>query len=48
MNFDEAKQFVQKRFLMIDEKLLYDALIYSDEDEVGLKKMMNSIIYITH
>lgn len=38
MNFDEAKQFVQKRFLMIDEKLLYDALIYSDEDEVGFEK----------
>lgn len=38
MNFDEAKRFVQKRFLMIDEKLLYDALIYSDEDEVGFEK----------
>ena len=38
MNFDEAKQFVQKRFLMIDEKLLYNALIYSDEDEVGFEK----------
>ena len=38
MNFDEAKRFVQERFLMIDEKLLYDALIYSDEDEVGYDK----------
>ena len=38
MNFDEAKRFVQERFLMIDEKLLYDALIYSDEDEVGFEK----------
>lgn len=38
MNFDEAKRFVQERFLMIDEKLLYDALIYSDEYEVGFEK----------
>lgn len=38
MNFDEAKKFVEEKFHDVDSIFLCNALIYSDEDEVGYEK----------